>query len=69
MAQTLQFKVPDISCAGCANAVKSALGELPGVLDVQVDVDSKTVNVSHSEASSRTDMVGALTEAGYPPAA
>lgn len=69
LPDTLHLNVPGISCAGCVTAVKAALSELPGVTTVHVDIESKTVTVTHTAQSSYADMVHALNEAGYPPVA
>jgi copper chaperone len=66
MTQT-ELTVPDITCGGCANSIKNALGRLDGVTDVQVDVPAKTVTVEHDEElASRQSVIGALDKAGFP---
>jgi copper chaperone len=59
--------VEGITCGGCANSIKSALGRLEGVSNVQVDVDTKTVTVEHDEQrATRHAVVEALDKAGFP---
>jgi len=57
----------EISCQGCANAIKKAVGKLPGVASVEVDVPTQTVTVKHDTASAPKSVVaGAMEKAGFP---
>jgi copper ion binding protein len=47
-SQTLN--VPEIHCGHCATSIESAVGDLPGVETVKVDVAGRTVDVSYDEA-------------------
>ena len=62
------FATPGISCEGCARTIKDALGAIPGVTAVGVDVAGKNVTVSHDGNLPRPDLASALVAAGYPPA-
>ena len=59
---------PGISCQGCANTIEKALGTIPDVSRVSVDVAKKTVTVSHGERVERETLEDALAGAGYPAA-
>ena len=61
-----RFKAPDIECDGCANAIKNALGRVEGVSSVDVDVERKTVSVSHIDSTSDALIEHALDRAGFP---
>src|SRR6266508_2780952 len=61
------FSAPQISCEGCAGAIKRALGAVPGVSAVTVDVAAKTVRVTHDDDAEREALAAVLAEAGYPP--
>jgi P-type Cu+ transporter len=61
------FKVPGITCQGCASSIKEAVSAVPGVSAVEVDVPSKTVRVAHDGSASRQAIAAALAGAGYPP--
>jgi copper chaperone len=51
----------------CVNAIKSALGQLNGVSDVNVDLRAKKVSVSYDPATVSPDVLAkALEAAGYP---
>lgn len=62
--QTTSFAVPDISCDGCATAIRTALRRLCKVYDIAVDVPYKIVTVSHDGPA---DVIAtALGQAGFP---
>ena len=67
--QTTVFSAPAIQCGGCANAIKKALGAQPGVSEVAVDIESKSVTVIHAHTISRESLKAALDKAGFPVAA
>jgi copper chaperone len=60
-----QFRVPDISCQHCVNAITQEVSALAGVQRVQVDLDSKTVTVEHAPQITTVQIVAAINEAGY----
>ncbi len=62
---TERFQVPDVSCQHCVNAITKEVSAIPGVQQVQVALDSKTVTVEHSEQVSTDAIIAAIVEAGY----
>ena len=62
---TEQFQVPGVSCQHCVNAITKEVSAIPGVQQVQVALDSKTVTVEHGEQVSTAAIVAAINEAGY----
>lgn len=63
---TTTVTAPDITCSGCANAIKNAFGRVEGVDDVQVDVETKQVTIRHEPSIDRDRIVGVLDQAGFP---
>lgn len=63
---TTTLTAPDITCGGCASAIKNALGGLEGVSRVEVDVAAKAVAVMHDGRVSREALTAALEKAGFP---
>ena len=57
---------PDITCGGCANAIKNAFGRVDGVDEVQIDVETKQVTVRHEPSIDRDRIVNVLDQAGFP---
>lgn len=66
---TTTLTAPDITCGGCANAIRRALGSVPGVSGIDVDVARKAVSVTHDEGvAGRAAILAALDRAGFPAA-
>ena len=63
---TTTVTAPDITCGGCANAIKNAFGRVDGVEQVDVDVATKQVTVRHAAEVDRTRIVDILDQAGFP---
>lgn len=62
---TEQFRVPDISCQHCVNAITKEVSALAGVQRVQVNLTDKTVMVEHVPQVTSEQIVAAINEAGY----
>ena len=63
---TLQLTVPTIHCAGCLATIQKELGELPGVLAVEGDLDRKRVSVVVSDPAVGTEeLCTALRKIGH----
>ena len=43
------YSVPDVSCMHCKRAIEGAVGAMPGISRVVVDVDGKTVTIAYNE--------------------
>ena len=56
------YTVPNISCDPCKHSIESAVGPLPHVESVDVDVASKTVTVSGGDSAATE---AAIAGAGY----
>jgi len=62
---TERFQVPGVSCQHCVTAITKEVSALPGVQQVQVALDNKTVTVEHGEQVNTDAIVAAINEAGY----
>jgi len=61
------FRVEDIHCSGCEDAIRKALTRLSGVSDVAPDSATNQVTVRYDESQTSTDeIVERLATAGYP---
>lgn len=58
------LEVPGMHCGHCERAVKSEVGDVPGVQSVDVDLDTKLVTV-RGEDLDLAQVVAAIDEAGY----
>jgi len=63
--QTEQFQVKNVKCGGCAANIKNGLGELNGISQVDVKIDSGGVTVQ-GEKLDRNQIKTKLATLGYP---
>ena len=49
--------VDGMSCEHCVKTIRTVVGVLPGVADVSVDLNLKTVTVNHDPAQSPLDKI------------
>lgn len=60
------LNVDGMSCDHCVKAITKAVGSLPGVSDVAVDLSAKTVTVVHDLAQAPLDKIKyEIEEQGY----
>jgi copper chaperone len=65
MEKTL-LQVEGMSCEHCVHAIKTAVGALPGVKTVEVNLKKKTVDVEYDGAKSSLDKIRAeIEDQGY----
>jgi copper chaperone len=62
---TKTYTVTGMTCAHCVSSVGSEIGQIPGVIDVQVDLASGTVAVSSEQPVDDAAVAAAVDEAGY----
>lgn len=65
---TKTINVPNISCDGCVNTIKSELQELAGVAKVDGVVDTKSVTVEWGDPANWAGIADKMKEIGYAPA-
>ncbi len=61
-SQTRIYRVPEMSCDHCRNAIETNVGPVDGVVDVRVDLDAKTVTVVGGDDRA---IVAAIDGAGF----
>jgi copper chaperone len=59
----LKFKVDGMSCSHCVRSVSHAVRALPGVTDVEVDLDAGLVSVTGGQPAAA--ITHAIAAAGY----
>jgi copper chaperone len=67
MSQTIEhldYSVPGLSCEHCRAAVSAEVARLPGVAEVDVDLDAKRVHVAGAGLKD-AKVRAAIEEAGY----
>lgn len=65
MSATTTVLVTGMTCGHCVASVTEELEELSGVQDVQVVLDTGAVTITSAEPLERSDVAGAVQEAGY----
>lgn len=58
--------VPNISCHHCTATIERELKEVPGVVSVKADVETKTVSLQYDSPAVWVDIENLLDEIGYP---
>jgi copper ion binding protein len=62
---TATYEIKGMTCGHCVASVSDAIGGLPGVADVSVDLEAGTATVT-SQSRIEIDIVrNAVSEAGY----
>jgi len=61
--KTVKLDVQGMHCGGCVEAVRQALGAVPGARVQDVRVGAATVNVD--DATPIGDLIDAVDDAGY----
>ena len=62
---TTEITVTGMTCQHCVGAVEHEVSQIPGVNDVHVDLDTKTVQVTSTAPIDRVLIAAAVSEAGY----
>lgn len=64
--RTTVLKVGGMSCEHCVKAVKTAVGALPGIGSVSVDLKAKTVTVEHDPGVAPLETIKSeIEDQGY----
>ena len=65
--QTKTFKVPNISCGHCVNAIQNEVSEMDGVSSVVASQETKMVTVEWDAPQTWEEIQALLVEINYPP--
>lgn len=65
MSVSTTYTVTGMTCGHCVSSVKEELGEVAGVTDVDVVLETGAVTVTSDRELGRAEVVAAVTEAGY----
>jgi copper chaperone len=66
MSVTVKLSIPNISCGHCTATVKRETKDLPGVENVEADVETKTATFTLASEADLSRVKETLAEAGYP---
>jgi copper chaperone CopZ len=59
------YTVTGMTCGHCVGAVRGEVEQLPGVVDVQVELSTGTVTVTSDAPIDREALRASVDEAGY----
>lgn len=62
---TSTYTVTGMSCDHCVRSVRSEVGDVPGVAEVDVDLGTGTVTVRSADPVDAAAIKDAIEEAGY----
>ena len=62
---TETYTVTGMTCGHCVSSVTEEVGEIPGVTDVRVDLESGRLTVTADHPLAEPAVRGAVEEAGY----
>lgn len=64
--EELVLNVHGMSCMHCVNGIKKAVGAMSGVVNVEVDLDNKTVTTQYDSSKVKPeDIKETIEEEGY----
>ena len=66
MSVTVKLSIPNISCGHCTKTVVRETKDLPGVENVEADVDSKSATYTLESEAVLSRVKETLVEIGYP---
>ena len=66
MSKQIKLHAPDISCQHCAMTIKRELSPVEGVISVEVDVPSRTIDLTYADDAALARAKAMLQEIGYP---
>ena len=62
----ITLNVPGISCGHCVHTIKNEVGQLPGVIAVEANEQTKLVTVAFDAPASQEGIEALLAEINYP---
>ena len=66
VSKETKLHADDISCSHCAATIKRELGVVEGVVSVNVDVPTKTIDLRYADDAALLRAKEMLDEIGYP---
>jgi copper ion binding protein len=63
---TVTYSIPNISCKHCVHTIKTELGDLAGVKDVQGEIEARRITVAFDDPATQEIIEQTLAEINYP---
>jgi copper chaperone CopZ len=64
-ASTTDFRVTGMTCGHCEMSVREEVGEVPGVVDIEVSHETGLLRIGSAEGVDEAAVLAAVEEAGY----
>lgn len=65
MMRDMLLKVDGMKCGGCAEAVRSALAGVHGVVEVEISLEEAEARLVLEDSVERSSLITAIESAGY----
>ncbi|MDP6110568.1 MAG: heavy-metal-associated domain-containing protein, partial [Planctomycetota bacterium] len=66
MTASITYRIEGMHCAGCVSSVEKAIGKVPGVASVNVNLATETARVEPAETHPmEEDVIQAVEKAGF----
>jgi len=66
LKEKVVLNVEGMSCNHCVNGIKKAVGEIEGVISVEVSLEEKKVTVEYNQAKTKIDYIKeVIIDEGY----
>jgi copper chaperone CopZ len=66
LMEKVKFKVPNMECKSCANAIEKKLKSMAGVKAVDIDIQKKMISIQHENPNlCQEDLTCAVEDMGY----
>ncbi len=66
--KTVTYTIPNISCMHCVHTIKTEVGDLAGVKQVDANEKTKVTTITFDAPATEEKIVELLKEINYPPA-
>ena len=63
---SVTYHVPNINCNHCVHTIKTELSDLPGIKEVQADLQTKMVSIQFEAPADESKIEALLSEINYP---
>lgn len=63
---TVTYQIPNISCNHCVHTIQTEVKDLPGVLDVKADANTREAVIIFEQPATEAQIKDLLAEINYP---
>lgn len=63
---TVTYQIPNISCNHCVHTIQTEVKDLPGVLEVKADANTREAVITFEQPATEAQIKDLLAEINYP---